>query len=313
MRFFITSNIKSNPSLYATVLIFLLSSLIYWTINWFFYAMKFGITPEGMLRYFFTDPQFPERIPLSKLLEDVHIQLFLYTIFLLVLSSLFLHKRSSETLKIVLVVSSFLSALGDILSSFGIYFLGGIFIHLRILMFLSFQLSTGAMLFLTLKLYLTKEKEENKSRGLLYSIVFLFGISSILFAVLNFFLFSSKIGFGDISAYYAGDPERFIRPKSLEGMMEVIVPHTVGMGVYLFALVHFAFFTNIRHKVLLSVLTLSSGVVDNLSPLLIRFVSQEFSYLKLISFFLLNLSLFYTSLQIVISIIRHRAKVVLIV
>ncbi len=315
MRFFISSNIKSNAPLYVTVVLFLISCQIYWIINWFFYAAKFGITYEGMFSYFFTDPQFPEKIPIAQLLEDMHIQFFIYITFLLVLSSLFLHKCVRETLKYTLVGLSFLSATGDVLSGFAVYFLGPAFIYLKVFMFLSFQVFTGAMLFLTLKLYLTKEREEPPERSLLYSLVFAFILSTLLFAVFNFFLFISKLGFTpeSVASYYAGNPQKFIRPKSLEGILEVVSPHTVSMGVYLFALVHFAFFTNVRRKVLLSAVTLLSGLADNFSPLLIRFVSPEFSYLKLISFLLLTASMVYISLVVGISIIRHRAKAILLI
>ncbi len=313
MRFFISSNIKSNRPLYFTVVVFLLSALLYWFISWFFYHTKFGITYERMFRYFFTDPEFPERLPLGQLLEDVHIQFFLSLTFLVVLSSLFLHKCVRDTFKYSLVGLSFLSAFGDIASSLIVYFLGPAFIHLKIFMFLLFQTSSGIMLLLTLKLYLTKEREEPPERSLLYSIVLVFAISTILFALLNLFLFVSKMGITpqSVAGYYAGDPEKFIRPKSLEGMLEVISPHTVGMSVYLFALVHFAFFTNLKRKVLLSALTLSSALVDNFSPLLIRFLSPEFSYLKILSFLTLTLSMLFISGAVIVSILRHRAKTIL--
>ena len=315
VRFFISSNIKSNTPLYITVVLFLISSFVYWTINWFFYAAKFGITYTKMFTYFFTDPSFPEKMPLAQLLEDVHIQFFLYTTFLLVLSSLFLHKCVRETLKYTLVALSFLSAAGELLSSFAVYFLGPAFIHLKILMFFSFQIFTGTMLFLTLKLYITREKEEPPERSLLYSLVFVFALSTVLFAALNFFLFTAKLGLTpeSIANYYTGNPEKFIRPKSLKGIIEVVSPHTVSMGIYLFALVHFVFFTNVRRKVLLSLITTSSGLLNNFSPLLIRFVSTDFSYLKLFSFLLLTISMIYISTLIAISVIRHRAKAVLLV
>jgi len=293
--------------------VFLLSSLGYWVINWFFYAYKFGITYDAMFRYFFTDPEFPEKIPLAQLLEDMHVQFFLYVTFLLVLSSLFLHKCVRDALKYVLVSLSFLSAAGDILAGPLVYFLGPAFIYLKIAMFLLFQASSGVMLFLTLKLYLTKEKEEPPERSILYSLVLVFAVFTILFALLNLVLFVSKIGFSpeSVAGYYAGDPQRFIRPKSLEGLLDVATPHTISMSVYLFALVHFAFFTNLKRKVLISVITLISGLADNFSPFLIRFVSPEFSYLKILSFTALTISMVLISAAVIVSILRHRAKTIL--
>lgn len=315
MRFFISSNIKNNKPLYVTVVLFLISTLAYWTTHWFLYGTKFGITYRSMFSYFFTDPQFPEKLPLAQLLEDIHIQLFLYITFTLVLSSIFVHKCMRDRIKYALITLSFLSGLGDCLSGLLIYFFGPAFIYLKLFFFFLFQITTGTMLALTLKLYLTKEKEEPPERSILYSIVFVFVLSTLIFTSFNFFLFASKIGLSpeSIHRYYAGDPSSFIRPKTFEGMIEVFNPHLITMGVYLFALIHFSFFTNVKNKVLLSALTLLFALADNLSPFLIRFVSPHFSYLKLFSFAGLTVSMAYISLIVAVSVIRHRAKAILLI
>ncbi len=187
MRFFISSNIKGNRPLYVTVLLFLFSSLLYWTSSWFFYGAKFGLTYDSMFTYFFTDPSYPERLPLSQLLEDMHVQMFLYVTFILVLSSIFMHKCMRDRVKFLLISLSFLSGVGDILSGLGVYFLGPFFIYLKLLFFFVFQISSGAMLALTLKLYITGEKEEPPERSILYSLVFIFALLTVLFTALNFF------------------------------------------------------------------------------------------------------------------------------
>ncbi len=103
-----------------------------------------------------------------------------------------------------------------------------------------------------------------------------------------------------------------MRPKSLEGLLEVIGPHTVAMAVYLFALIHFTFFTNLKRKALWSCLTLTSALTDNLSGLLIRYVSGDFAYLKILSFLALQVSMTYLSLVILVSLIKHRAKAIVL-
>ncbi len=314
MRFFISSNIKGNRPLYVTVLLFLFSSLLYWTSSWFFYGAKFGLTYDSMFTYFFTDPSYPERLPLSQLLEDMHVQMFLYVTFILVLSSIFMHKCMRDRVKFLLISLSFLSGVGDILSGLGVYFLGPFFIYLKLLFFFVFQISSGVMLALTLKLYITGEKEKPPERSILYSLVFIFALLTVLFTALNFFLFTYKVGLTPeaVADYYRGNPAHFTRPKSVEGLMEVFTPHTVAMGVYLFGLVHFSFFTNIRRKVLLSALTLSFAMLDNVSPFFVRFVSPHFSYVKLLSVAGLTLCMLYISFVVMVSILRHRAKSILL-
>ena len=314
MRFLISSNIKANKPLFVTVILFLTISFVFWAFYWFYYHAKFGLTYDKMQIYFFTDPRFPERLPLSQLLEDIHVNLFINLIFLLVLASIFLHKCVRDSFKYALISISFLFCLLDPVSGLAVYFLGETFIYLKIFSFVVYQISSGIMLLLSLKLYLTKEKEEPPERSLLYAVVFVFSVSSVLFALINFFLFFEKLGFSpsSVAGFYAGDPQRFIRPKSFEGILEVAVPHFVAMSVYLFALVHFAFFTNVKRKTLLSIIALSSAFADIGSGFLIRFVHPDFSYLKLVSFLSLNLSVIYLSLVVAVSILKHRAKAIVV-
>ena len=314
MRFFISSNIKSNPPLYITVVIFLLSSVVYWVTTWIVYNAKYGLTYDRMFRYFFTDPLYPERIPLSQLLEDMHVNFFLFIMFLIVLASIFIHKCMKDSLKYTLILLSFVSGLVEFLSSLAVYYVSPAFIYLKIFSFLSFQVSTGTMILLALKLYLTREKEEPPERSLLYAIVFIFTSTVSLFVVLNFFLFVTKIGLtpDQVARYYLGDPAIFMRPKSLEGILEVLTPHTVAMALYLFALIHFAFFTNLRNRVAWSVVTLVSALVDNTSGLMIKYVGAHFAYIKLGSFLVLQLAMIYLSVAIIVSLLRHRAKAIVL-
>ncbi|MDQ7038172.1 MAG: hypothetical protein Q9N26_03090 [Aquificota bacterium] len=314
MRFFISSNIKSNPPLYVAVVLFLVSALVYWVIAWFVYSSKYGLNYERMFTYFFTDPLYPERIPLSQVLEDVHINFFLVTVFLIVLASVFIHKCVRDSIKYTLILSSFVSVLLDLGSSFLIYFLSPLFIYLKIASFIAFQVSTGIMILLSIKLYLTREKEEPPERSILYTLVFMFTSTVFFFVLINFFLFATKLGVTpqQVAKYYLGDPASFIRPKTFEGLLDVIAPHTVAMVVYLFALVHFSFFTNLKRKVFWSCVCMVSAILDNLSGLMIRFLSDHFAYLKIISFLLLQVSMLYLSIVVVVSILRHRAKAIVL-
>ncbi len=314
MRFFISSNIKHNTPLYVTVIFFLVSATLYWTGNWFFYHDKFGLTYKKMFSYFFTDPEFPERMPLAQLLEDMHIQFFIFITFLLVLASIFIHRCMRDNVKYSLIALSFIAGLSDILSSFAVYYLSPFFIYVKIASFIVFQVSSGAMLLLALKLYLTKEKEEPPERSILYTLVFIFSISTFLFTVLNFFLFINKLGITPqgIADYYLGNPEKFIRPKTFSGLLEVISPHFLGMSVYLFTLVHFAFFTNMKRKVFLSTATFSLALTDNISGFFIRYIDPSFSYVKLLSFLGLTFMMMYLSSAITISILKHRAKAIVL-
>ncbi|EDP74777.1 hypothetical protein [Hydrogenivirga sp. 128-5-R1-1] len=314
MRFFISSNIKNNAPLYITVVFFLLSSLLYWVLSWLLYHFKFGLTYEKMYTYFFTDVKFPERLPLGQLYEDIHIQLFLHVTFILVLSSIFIHKCIRDRVKYTLILISFLSGVLELLSGLLVYYLSPAFIYVKLMLFYAFQISTGAMLLLALKLYLSKEKEEPPERSVLYSLVFIFSLSTLLFTFVNFFLFVNKIGItpGSVAEYYLGSPEKFLRPKTLSGLLSVVTPHLITMGIYLFTLVHFVFFTSAKRKIMLSSLTMTLALLDNFGGVFIRFLDPSFAYLKLLSFLGLSFMMVYLPTLIMVSILKHRAKTIIL-
>ena len=314
MRFFISSNIKSNAPLYMTVIFFLAFTLLFWATNWFYYHWKFGLTYRKMFAYFFTDPEFPERIPTAQLLEDIHIQLFLYSLFLLALSSIFVHKCVRDRVKYALIGASFGSGILEPVSGLLPVFISPLFIYLKIFLFLLFQISTGLMIFFALKLYLTKEKEEPPERGILYTLVFLFAGSVIIFATINFFLFIAKFGIlpSQVATYFLGNHELFIKKKTLQGLMNVFNPHLISMAVYIFTVVHFAFFTNLRRKIYWSVLLFGFAFLDNASGPLILYFGLPMAYVKSVSFIIFTGCLYYTALLVMISIIRHRARPIVV-
>lgn len=309
MRFLITSNIKNNPPLRVLVILFLIGSLLYWIAGWFFYHYKFGLTYEKMFLYFFADPSFPELLPPAQLLEDIHIQLFMTIVFLTVLTPVFLHGSRSGRPGKLLLPAVFLGGAGEAIASAGVYLLGPSLIYLKILLFILFQVGAGFMILSSLRVYLTGGRETAPERSLLYAVVLFFALSTILFTLVSFFLFALKLGLTpeSVSEYYRGNPHRFMKPKSLSLLLEVITPHLLAMSLYVFALVHLAFFTNLRRRILWSLLLFSCALTENLSTLLIRFLWEGFSYLKIASFLGLCAGMLYLSVVLIVSLLRHRA------
>lgn len=309
MRFLITSSIKNNPPLRVLVVLFLIGSLLYWVAGWFFYHYKFGLTYEKMFVYFFADPSFPELLPPAQLLEDIHVQLFMTIVFLTVLTPVFLHGNRSGRLTRFLLPAVFLGGVGEAVASVGVYLLGAPLIYLRILLFILFQIGTGFMILYSLRVYLTGKRETAPEKSLLYAVVLFFALSTILFTLVSFFLFAVKVGLTpqSVSEYYLGNPQKFMKPKSLSLLLEAVAPHLLAMSLYVFALVHLAFFTNLRRRILWSVLLFSCALIENLSTLLIRFLWEGFSYLKIASFLGLCAGMLYLSLVLILSLLRHRA------
>jgi hypothetical protein len=47
---------------------------------------------------------------------------------------------------------------------------------------------------------------------------------------------------GSIKEYYLGNPEKFIKAKTFEGMFKVFYPHLISMAVFSIAVGHFLIF-----------------------------------------------------------------------
>ncbi|MFN3787919.1 MAG: hypothetical protein ACK4SW_05885, partial [Sulfurihydrogenibium azorense] len=122
----------------------------------------------------------------------------------------------------------------------------------------------------------------------------LFSFAIIIFFLLNVLLFYNKIGFcvECVKTYYLGSQELYTKPKTLEGVFKVFYPHLIPLALISFTLIHLLFFTSFNKtlSLILGVFGFISSFIDNLSGLLIRYVSEVFSAVKLLSFFLLELS-----------------------
>ena len=115
-----------------------------------------------------------------------------------------------------------------------------------------------------------------------------------------------------MAEYYLGSPEKFLRPKTLSGLLSVVTPHLITMGIYLFTLVHFVFFTSAKRKIMLSSLTMTFALLDNFGGVFIRFLDPSFAYLKLLSFLGLSFMMVYLPALIMVSILKHRAKTIIL-
>jgi len=105
-----------------------------------------------------------------------------------------------------------------------VYLLGAPLIYLRILLFILFQIGTGFMILYSLRVYLTGKRETAPEKSLLYAVVLFFALSTILFTLVSFFLFAVKVGLTpqSVSEYYLGNPQKFMKPKSLSLLLEAV-------------------------------------------------------------------------------------------
>lgn len=307
MRFFISADIKRNKALYYAVLAFLIFSLLFWIASWISFYGKYGLSYESLFKYYFMDPEFPQKISIAQISEDIHINLFLHGLMLLTLLSIFNLFGQNQSLKLFIIFSSNLFALFYIGTDLLIFlFEWPKLLWLKLFSFIVYQLLLLFVILYNLYCLILKDARPPKTKALRY-FTFLFSVFFLLFLLSNFLNFFSKMGFGieGIKDYYLGNPSLFIKPKTFQGVFKVFYPHLLTMALFSLILAHLLPFAGFKKK---RAITLGFSVflfsfLDNLSSLLILFI-HYFAYLKLLSFWAFQLTAILLSLYVLVFSLR---------
>lgn len=130
---------------------------------------------------------------------------------------------------------------------------------------------------------------------LLQTIVVLYCVYVILLWFTNAGLYFGKMGLAPSSVvdYYLGNEERFLQPRSLQGLLEVSHFHLFAMGMLLLVLTHLVLFVpaSNRVKAWLVVVPFASALLDEGAGWLVRFVHPLFAWAKVAGFLALQGSL----------------------
>lgn len=125
---------------------------------------------------------------------------------------------------------------------------------------------------------------------LLKVIVWCFLAYTMILWVTNAALYFSKMGLTPSSVvdYYRGNEDRFLQPRSLVGLLEVLHFHSFAMGILLLTLTHLLLFVPISMRVKAWGIATAfvAGIGGELSGWGVRFVHPWFAVAK-IGFFLL--------------------------
>jgi len=127
---------------------------------------------------------------------------------------------------------------------------------------------------------------------LLKVIVCCFLAYTLILWVTNAGLFFAKMSLtpSSVVEYYRGNEDKFMQPRSLQGLMETLHFHAFAMGILLMTLTHLVLFVPIsmRTKAIGIAVAFSSGILGELSGWGVRFVHPGFAYLKIVCFVLLE-------------------------
>lgn len=136
--------------------------------------------------------------------------------------------------------------------------------------------------------------EWTKNSLLKLIIIFFLGYT-FLFWISNGLLFFHKmsLSYQSVVDYYLGSEEKYLPPRSYQGLLEVTHFHLFAMGILMLTLTHLLLFVPLAPatKAWLICASFTTAILDEISNWLIRFVSPLFAYLKIFSFVGLQLSL----------------------
>lgn len=130
---------------------------------------------------------------------------------------------------------------------------------------------------------------------LLQLIIVIFVIYVIGLWLTNALLYFQKmdLSYVSVTEYYLGSEERFLQPRSYQGMLEVAHFHLFAMGLLLLTLTHLMLFVPISPnlKAWLIIIPFFSALINEGGGWLVRFVHPGFAYLKIAGFLALEISL----------------------
>jgi hypothetical protein len=130
---------------------------------------------------------------------------------------------------------------------------------------------------------------------LLQTIVALYSFYVAGLWLTNALLYFSKMSltYTSVVEYYLGSDERYLSPRSYQGLLEVSHFHLFAMGMLLLVLTHLALFVPVRNEVKAWFVAVPFGaaLLDEGAGWLVRFVHPGFAYAKIAGFLLLQASL----------------------
>jgi len=136
--------------------------------------------------------------------------------------------------------------------------------------------------------------EWSKNR-LLQLIIVLFVIYIAVLWLTNALLYFHKMGltYTSVTEYYLGSEEKFLQPRSYQGMLEISHFHLFAMGILLLTLTHLMLFVPLHADVKpwFVIVPFTSALLDEGGGWLVRFVHPVFAYVKIAGFLLLETSL----------------------
>ena len=150
MRFFISPDIKKNTLLKLIVAYTVLFFFFLWITNLLLY-LQVGFSYDSVVQYYLgSEEDFRPARSYLGMLEEAHFHFFAMAIILVTLNHLILFTKISNFWKLILIFSSFTSALGDIAGGWLIRYVSPEFAYLKIASLIVLQVSLAALMIIVI-------------------------------------------------------------------------------------------------------------------------------------------------------------------
>jgi hypothetical protein len=162
LRFFISPDIKKNTLLKLIVAYTGLVFFFLWITNLLLY-LQVGFSYDSVVQYYLgSEEDFRPARGYLGMLEEAHFHFFAMAIILVTLNHLILFTKISNFWKLILIFSSFTSALGDIAGGWLIRYVSPDFAYLKIASLIVLQVSLAALMIIVIWfLYGYSDKKTN--------------------------------------------------------------------------------------------------------------------------------------------------------
>lgn len=284
MRFLLTGDIRKN-GIRGILWLFVVFIIIYWISNIILFLINFRESLNSL------------EFSFAAMTEEIHVNIFMNSLLFLCLLPFVIYSGIRIYLKFLIIIASFSSIIFDVLAGLIVSVYGASLLTLKIASFSLKNIVLLINIIIFIKyIYRCEKENNNRLKGLFNLLIILFAISNILFIFSNV-LAHHKIGFtaDRMVEYYLGSKEKFIRPKTFHGILQIFNTHIIASSLYLFALSHFLLLVNHKLSIFLSALMFLSGLLNFISPFFIKYLSAWFLYMKFISFWIMQLSMMISS------------------
>lgn len=151
MKFLVTKDWRQNPFLRSMLVAYFVVQFLFLILNIVYENFRYGLIPQTVREQVLGNIDlfiFPKDF--VSLVTDIHINLFVYSFFLLTALSVFMHTQLKDEIKVFLLLIAFLGVIGDMVGLLATRYGHYAFAWLKVVAFWGFEISSLVIVFTVL-------------------------------------------------------------------------------------------------------------------------------------------------------------------